>query len=169
MFFIGIDANRHPLQKISEKIHRRPSKGGLPNVLFMESAVESLPAELEGLASEVYANFPWGSLLSAVAGVDAARLSNLNRICSPGGLLRVVFGIDEVRDRTEIERLQLPSLTLDNLSTILSSYYESAGFEILEYETRRLVEVKLETSWARRLRGNPNRSLIRLLARVRRQ
>ena len=39
-FYIGIDANSRPLEKISEKIHRRASKGGLPNVLFIQSAVE---------------------------------------------------------------------------------------------------------------------------------
>ena len=34
--FIGIDANSRPLQKISERIHRKPAKGGLPNVLFLQ-------------------------------------------------------------------------------------------------------------------------------------
>jgi 16S rRNA (adenine(1408)-N(1))-methyltransferase len=51
--FIGLDANRRPLQKISERIHRRPAKGGLSNVLFLQAAVEGLPSELDGMANEV--------------------------------------------------------------------------------------------------------------------
>ena len=64
-FYIGIDANTRPLEKISEKIHRKPSKGGLPNVLFLQAAVEDLPSELDGVADEVHVHFPWGSLLGA--------------------------------------------------------------------------------------------------------
>ena len=30
-FYIGIDPNVTPLEKISEKIHRKPSKGGAPH------------------------------------------------------------------------------------------------------------------------------------------
>jgi 16S rRNA (adenine(1408)-N(1))-methyltransferase len=44
-FYIGIDASARPLEKISEKIHRKPAKGGLPNVLFLHAAVEDLPSE----------------------------------------------------------------------------------------------------------------------------
>ena len=39
-FYIGIDAHPPALEKISEKIHRKPSKGGLPNLLFVHAAVE---------------------------------------------------------------------------------------------------------------------------------
>ncbi|MGH9881869.1 MAG: methyltransferase domain-containing protein, partial [Pyrinomonadaceae bacterium] len=65
-FFIGIDANPRPLEKISERIHRKPAKGGLPNVLFLQAAVEELPSELYGVADEVHIHFPWGSLLRAL-------------------------------------------------------------------------------------------------------
>ncbi|MGH9970191.1 MAG: methyltransferase domain-containing protein [Pyrinomonadaceae bacterium] len=66
-FYIGIDPSPRPLEKISEKIHRRPAKGGLPNALFLQAAVEDLPGELDGVADEVHIHFPWGSLLGAVA------------------------------------------------------------------------------------------------------
>ena len=65
-FFIGIDANVKPLEKPSIKATRKPSKGGLPNALFVQAAVEDLPEELNGLANQIYVNFPWGSLLRAV-------------------------------------------------------------------------------------------------------
>jgi len=38
-FYIGIDANAKPLEKISMKATRKIAKGGLPNVLFIQAAV----------------------------------------------------------------------------------------------------------------------------------
>jgi 16S rRNA (adenine(1408)-N(1))-methyltransferase len=91
-FYIGVDPNARPLEKISEKIHRRPEKGGLPNALFVQAAAESLPAELDGAADEVHVHFPWGSLLRAVAIGDPAVLANLRRICAAEALLEIVVG-----------------------------------------------------------------------------
>ena len=84
-FYIGIDPNTRPLEKISEKIHRKPAKGGTPNVLFIQSAIEDLPAELDGVADEVHVHFPWGSLLRVVGMGDVEALRNLRRICADGG------------------------------------------------------------------------------------
>jgi 16S rRNA (adenine(1408)-N(1))-methyltransferase len=100
--YIGVDANPRPLEKISEKIHRKPAKGGAPNALFVQAAVEDLPPELDGVADEVHVHFPWGSLLRAMATGDPAVLRNLRRICSPGALLEVVIGVDPERDRGEV-------------------------------------------------------------------
>lgn len=98
-FYIGIDANPRPLKKASEKIHRKPAKGGLSNVLFVQSAVEDLPTELDGVADEVHVHFPWGSLLRAMATGDRVVLENLRRVCASGAWLEVIIGIDPERDR----------------------------------------------------------------------
>ena len=165
-FYIGIDPNVRPLEKISEKIHRKPAKGGAPNVLFIQSAVEDLPAELDGVADEVHVHLPWGSLLRAVATGDAGVLRNVRRICSPGALLEVVLGLDPNRDRSEIERLALPQFTLDYIDNRLISEYRSAGFEIFE---RGILPAdqwpEFNTSWAKRLQGNEQRSITYLIAR----
>ena len=84
-FFIGVDANRRPLEKISEKIYRRPAKGGLPNVLFVQAAVENLPAELQGIATEVHVQFPWGSLLRGVAAGDEIVMQQSQEYLFAGG------------------------------------------------------------------------------------
>jgi 16S rRNA (adenine(1408)-N(1))-methyltransferase len=104
-FFIGIDANRRPLEKISEKIHRKPAKGGLSNLLFVQAAVEDLPLELAGLASEVYVQLPWGSLLRGVVAGEEIVMRNLRRMCSPGARLEVTLGLDPDRDKGEWNRL----------------------------------------------------------------
>jgi 16S rRNA (adenine(1408)-N(1))-methyltransferase len=166
-FYIGIDPNKRPLEKISEKIHRKPVKGGAPNVLFIQAAVEDLPAELDGVADEVHVHFPWGSLLRAFATGDLAVLRSVRRICAPEAFLEVVIGIDPERDRSEIERLGLTTLSLDFVDQTLIPQYATAGFEITE---RGVLEPSawsnLDTSWAKRLHGNEHRSITYLIARV---
>ena len=57
-FIIGIDANAKLLEKLSMKITRKPAKRGLPNAIFVQAAAEDLPEEFEGVASEIFLNFP---------------------------------------------------------------------------------------------------------------
>ena len=166
-FYIGIDPNTRPLEKISEKIHRKPAKGGAPNVLFIQSAVEDLPAELNGVANEVHVHFPWGSLLRAVATGDVAVLKNLRRVCAVGALMEVVIGIDPVRDQTEIARLAITPLSLDFIDNVLVTNYAAAGFEIVERGILSPSEwPHLETSWAKRLQGNEQRTITYLVAQA---
>jgi 16S rRNA (adenine(1408)-N(1))-methyltransferase len=166
-FFIGVDANPKALKKISEKIYRKPAKGGLPNVLFVQSAVENLPAELDGVADEIHIHFPWGSLLRAVVAGEPEILRNLRRICAPRCLLEIVIGLDPERDRAEIERLDLPVLSNEYLETVLMDRYHTAGFDVLEKGALSQTDWShLQTSWARRLQGNADRAVIYLIARA---
>lgn len=166
-FYIGIDANPRPLEKISEKIHRNPAKGGLPNVLFIQASLEDLPAELDGVADEVHIHFPWGSLLRAVAAGDEDALRGLRRICSPDAVLEILIGLDPERDRSEIERLGLQPLTSAYIAEELAPRYEAAGFKIVESGIVAQTDwPKLKSSWAKRLRGNADRALVYLIARA---
>lgn len=166
-FYIGVDANPRPLEKVSEKVHRKPSKGGLANVLFIQAAVEDLPAELDGVADEVHVHFPWGSLLRVVAAGEQEVLRNLRRICALGALLEVVIGFDPERDSSEIARLELPVLSLEHIDSVLAPEYRRAGFEIFERGIIASSEwPEFQTSWAKRLKGNTSRALIYLIARA---
>ncbi len=167
-FYIGIDAITKPLEKISMKATRKPAKGGLPNVLFVQAAVENLPEELNAVADEIHIHFPWGSLLRAVVLGDENILNSLRRICAPECLVEIVIGIDEERDKSEIERLELPRLSSAYLENVLLPKYEAAGFEILESGILNPSEwSKFETSWARKLQSNDNRKCIYLIMRSR--
>ena len=163
-FFIGIDPNTRPLAKVSEKIHRSPRRGGLPNVLFLQASVEDLPAELEGIADEIHIHFPWGSLLRIVCAGEQNGLRNLRRVCSTGAMFEAVIGFDPERDRSEIDRLGLSAKLIDS---DLAAQYREAGFEVTEQgEIEQAELVNLQTSWARRLRGNQERNLIYIIARA---
>ena len=162
-FYIGVDANAKPLEKPSMKATRKPTKGGLPNAMFVQAAVEDLPDELNGVADEIHIHFPWGSLLKAVATADEMVLTSLRRIAAPGSLLEIVIGIDPVRDKTEIERLDIPDLTPVFLHSYLIPKYSAAGFALLDHGRLTSAEwSRLETSWARRLGGNDDRRVLHL-------
>lgn len=166
-FYIGIDANAGALEKISEKVHRKPAKGGLPNVLFLQAAAEDLPTELDGLANEVHIQFPWGSLLHAVLNGDAQVLGNVRRTCTPGAYLKIMTGLDPTRDRAEIERLGLSMCLDDYFADTLMLRYQAAGFQDLKSQTLPPTAwANLASSWAKRLRNNPERNLFCLTARV---
>ncbi len=166
-FYIGIDANAAALKEISTKAARKPARGGLANVLFLQAAVENLPEELNGAADEIHIHFPWGSLLRAVATGDKGVLENLRRICAPHCLLEIVIGIDQERDKSEIERLGLPQLTTEYLKKVLTPKYNSAGFEAIESDVLSSADwSRLETSWARKLQGNESRKVVYFIAQA---
>lgn len=162
-----MDANPRPLEKVSERIHRKPAKGGLPNVVFVQAAAEELPHELDGVADEVHVHFPWGSLLRAVATGDVEVLRGLRRVCSPGAVLEVIIGLDPARDRSEVERLGLHTLSTAYIDSVLSRNYKAAGFEIFERGVLPPSEwPNLQTSWSKRLKGGAGRSLTYVIARA---
>lgn len=166
-FYIGIDANVRPLAKISEKIHRKLAKGGAPNVLFIQSAVEDLPVELDAVADEVHIHFPWGSLLKAVASGDVDVLANVRRICAADALLEVVVGLDPSRDLAEINRLGLQTFTIELIDDVLVHGYRAAGFKIEERGSLLAGDwPEFKTSWAKRLKGSDARPIVYLIARA---
>ena len=157
-FFIGVDANAKPLEKPSMKATRKPAKGGLPNAMFVQAAAEDLPEEFEGVANEIHIHFPWGSLLSAVATADPRVVSGLRRAAAADCILEVVIGIDPVRDRSEIKRLNIPDFTESYIRNSLVPAYERLGFRLIEHGTLGPAEwPRLTTSWVRKLSGNDTR------------
>ena len=155
------------MAKISEKIYRRTGKGGAPNVVFLQAAVEELPDELTGIADEVHVQFPWGSLLKAVATGDALILKSLRRLCRKGARLEVLVGLDPARDFSELERLGLPELSARHLENDLVPAYEANGFVVADYGMPGSSEwPQIESTWASKLRRSPTRRLIYLHARA---
>ena len=160
-FYLGIDASANSLEKISEKIHRKPAKGGLKNALFIQAAVEALPEELDGIADEVHIHFPWGSLLKGIATGDETILKNIHRICAPDAVLEVIIGVDPERDASELQRLGISYLSEDFITTNLAKRYQDCGFQITESGSFPAGQwPNICTSWAHRLSTNDKRSLV---------
>ena len=165
-FFIGIDANVKPLEKPSMKATRKVNKGGLPNAIFVQAAIEFLPEEFSGVADEIHIHFPWGSLLRGVALGEPDILASLNRIANKGCLLEIVLGVDAKRDKSELERLGIPELTSDFFRSFLIPRYAAAGFESVTFTPLDRSEwSQLESSWARKLSNGSERSVMNLVFR----
>jgi len=163
-YFIGVDANVKPLEKPSMKATRKPSKGGLPNAMFVQAAVEDLPEEFDGIADEIHIHFPWGSLLKAVAAGDPEVLTALRRIAGEGCLLEIVIGMDPERDRAELARLEVPVLSPVIVHSFLLPKYLAAGFELLEARhLSREESAAIKTSWSQKLRLGTGRTVHLLL------
>lgn len=162
-FYIGIDAASAGLREKSARAARKPSKGGVPNVLFVSASVERLPAELAGVADEVHVHFPWGSLLRAFVVGEQEILAGVRGLCAPGAWLEVVAALDPARDRVELARLGLaPEAHFPRESL---ARYGAAGFEVTELgqvEAGRWPH--LQSTWAKRLQRE--RSLSYLIARA---
>ena len=162
-FYIGIDANAKPLEKLSTKITRKPAKGGLTNAMFVQAAAEDLPEEFDGVASEIHINFPWGSLLRAVAVGEPKVLESLRSILAPRGSLTVTIGVDPARDGAELIRLGITKLDISYIDSVRRTAYDSAGFEMIGRRELSMPEwSQIETSWARKLGGNQDRKVFRL-------
>jgi len=164
-FYIGIDASANLLEKLSEKIHRKPTRGGLKNALFLQAAVEALPEELNDTANEVHVHFPWGSLLRGVATGDATILKNIRRICAPNAVLEVIIGVDKLRDASELARLGIDPLSKQFVEAYLISRYAECGFNIIEFgEFEPGNWPDICSSWANRLRTNDKRTMLYIIA-----
>jgi 16S rRNA (adenine(1408)-N(1))-methyltransferase len=162
-----VDAQAAALENVSNKIYRKPAKGGLPNALFVHASVEALPEELDGVADAVHINFPWGSLLRGVALGEEAVLRNLRRICVPGASLKIVIALDRERDKSEVTRLGLEQFSAEFIKTTLITRYRAAGLEITDDGALSPSEWRqIQTSWARRLDGNAMRVASYLNARA---
>jgi 16S rRNA (adenine(1408)-N(1))-methyltransferase len=158
-FYIGIEPNIKPLEKISEKIYRKPTKGGSSNAIYLRSSIENLPEGLNGVANQVFILLPWGSLLRAVLG-ELKTLEQIHRICTPSADLEVVLSLEFIKDRSELERLGIESVSTEELEQKLMKAYRAAGFEMQLHSLTDLSSTP--TSWARRLTQNKERRFFKL-------
>lgn len=80
-FALGLDACRENL--------RQASRQAAPNALFLIANASTLPAELDGLATQLTINFPWGSLLEGLLAGEERLMAGLAALARPGALLNV--------------------------------------------------------------------------------
>jgi 16S rRNA (adenine(1408)-N(1))-methyltransferase len=162
---IGLDAARENLVENAAKIYKKPAKGGLPNALYVISAIENLPPELDHSADVIYINFPWGSLLRGLVLPDAAILNALARLAKPHASLTMLVNYNIFDDPVPLELRDLPAFTLDYVDS-LSSAYQTAGLSIVERGVVGAEVIQtIPTLWAKRVLLSPNAETVRIVLR----
>jgi 16S rRNA (adenine(1408)-N(1))-methyltransferase len=165
--YIGIDANADNLRDASRKAARKPSRGGLPNVILGRLPLEEAPGELLAIADSITVLFPWGSLLRAVALPQLDVVRRLSALARPNATIRVVFGCDPdldgraawdfgPRPLTDSARLEALCKTLGEAALTVRASVRSAS------------DIRaLPTTWAKKLgHSGKQRTFVELLGTV---
>jgi 16S rRNA (adenine(1408)-N(1))-methyltransferase len=138
------------MAEASRRVAAKPARGGAPNAMFLCAAAETLPGLLAGAADEITVNYPWGSLLRALAAPDVAVLVKLAALGKPGARFTALVNVQPLRDPAQVGRLGLAAAGLLHDPGKLAAEYERAGLERLR--VRDVVgEPVPETSWAKHL------------------
>jgi 16S rRNA (adenine(1408)-N(1))-methyltransferase len=167
VLFLGIDPVHAALAGASLTATRK--RNGASNAVFAVASVESLPAEIAGLASRVTVNLPWGGLLRAVAGPDPALLANVRALCRPDACLDVVYSASPT-DVAQFARAGIADPDPCLRRPAIERAYAAAGFGALNIdELPPGAFAALETTWAGRLARDPRRRAWRLSATAHRQ
>ncbi|SDD51199.1 16S rRNA (adenine(1408)-N(1))-methyltransferase KamB [Actinokineospora iranica] len=156
---IGLDAAKDNLRKVATKASAR--KGGLPNLVYLWAAAESLPAELHGV-TDLHVLMPWGSLLRGMLGSDPAMLRGLAAVCVPDTTFLVTLNLHAWRPPVP-EVGEHPEPTPESAATELGPALKAADWRLdtAEYLDAEAISA-LATSWTRRL--NSSRDQLDVLA-----
>jgi 16S rRNA (adenine(1408)-N(1))-methyltransferase len=141
----------------------KPARGGVANVLFLQASLETMSDALNGVATRITVNYPWGSLLKAVALPDLPALSTLAGMARAGAALDVLVNMQPLRDAAYAGRLGLADAAILNGEDKLRGPYHHAGFTLrsLDNVTGRLLHA---TRWGSQLH-HAQREVARIVAR----
>ncbi len=145
-FFIGIDSCRENL--------RASSRTKLPNALFVIASAQTLPCELNGLASHVNINFPWGSLIESLLNDDASLLNGLLRVTRPRATMEIHLNADA---------LATAGWDLESGADRIERVLNTAGWQT---KSRSCLDAcllrEIPTTWAKRLAFGRDPRAVRL-------
>jgi hypothetical protein len=134
---IGVD-HAASMRASARRAERRET---LPNALFVVSAVETLPDELDGLADRVTVTFPWGSLLQGLFEPNGPVLDAIGRISAPGSSIRAIWS---VTPSDGVSHLNDPS--------VVENALRLSGFDVQPVRRATPEEIReAHSSWAKRL------------------
>jgi 16S rRNA (adenine(1408)-N(1))-methyltransferase len=158
---IGLDAAADAMAKAANKATRRR----MENLLYVQAAVEALPTELAAGADRITVNFPWGSLLRAVATPDPALLSAIAATGRAGATLTLLANMATFESAAYCTKLDLPCPPVFASEACTRDAYENAGLRITRFETD-AKESPYRTTWGQRLTKGTQRRVLWLEAKV---
>jgi 16S rRNA (adenine(1408)-N(1))-methyltransferase len=126
---VGIDPVHDAMAGVARRASAKPSRGGVPNALFLVASAEALPPALSSKASMVTVNFPWGSLLRTLVLPDPGGLRVVVGLLEPGGCLIALLNASVTDDRDYGERLGLPPLEGAHIDQRLVPGWQESGLD----------------------------------------
>src|SRR6266487_3198668 len=110
-FVVGVDPVAEAMAERSARARRKPDRGGVQNVLYAVASIERMPSELEGIATEILVNLPWGSLMRGIILGNDVELDGIAGIARPGAALHIVLNTRIFDDPVPLEARDLPDAT----------------------------------------------------------
>lgn len=151
-FIIGIEPHHKGLERISARLDKKPAKGGIKNALFVLSKVEEIPEELNGIANQVFINFPWAGLLKGLLLVEDMTWGPIKRICKQGALIDILFTYEDATEKNEFKKLGLPDISIAYLKNMVAAKLVDNGLKVLEIKDVNYTDIKkFPSSWAKKL------------------
>ena len=159
---MGVDALEAPMAASIRRAAAKPARGGVANARFLVRDALDPPGDLRGRAELVTVNYPWGSLLRAVAAPEPEGLAAVVSWLAGGGRLVALLNASAAEDSAYAERLELPPLDGDHVEGRLVPGWREAG--LAEVGARLLApgeEPPHRTTWGQRLvRGSGRETLL---------
>ena len=131
-FVVGVDPVPENMRELSAKAARKPERGGIANVLYVAASIEHLPAELHGIADELFVTLPWGSLMRGIILGDDAVLAALASLATDGATLRIVLNTRIFDDPVPLDARDLPDVTPDYVREKLAPAFARHNITITE-------------------------------------
>lgn len=163
---VGVDPAWQRMAETAVRAARKEAKGGAPNLLLVNSSIETAPLPLHGRADEVTALMPWGRLLRGVVLGEADVCGGLRAVARDGAPLDVAIGTSIWRDPIPLEIRDLPELTPETVeSTGLADRLAAAGWRLTDARLVPHTELdRISSSWARRLGSGATETVLHLRA-----
>jgi 16S rRNA (adenine(1408)-N(1))-methyltransferase len=163
---IGVDPAWQRMAETAVRAARKPAKGGAPNLLLVNSSIETAPSALHGRGDEVTALMPWGKLLRGIVLGEADVCGGLRTVARPGAPLDVAIGTSIWREPVPRDIRDLPELTPEAVeSTGLAARLSALGWQVTEARLVPHTELdRISSSWARRLGSGASETVLHLRA-----
>jgi 16S rRNA (adenine(1408)-N(1))-methyltransferase len=140
---------------------RRAARAGLDNLLFVQAAVEALPVELTSVADRITVNYPWGSLLRAVAAPDIGLVAAIAGTGRPGATFTLLVNMSVFDDAGYCARMGLPHPPILADARATAEAFGAAGLGVTAIVAD-LTALPYKTSWGQRLVRGSRRRILRL-------
>lgn len=154
ILFVGVDT----LANLMEEYSYKADKKKLDNAIFVLGSADKFIEGVSKYADFIYVNLPWGSLLKFVIDADEMFLANVYRLLKPKGRVIINLGYTQEAEQKEIDKLQLPPLSVTFIQDTLAKKYEAYGFKLVSLKELKKEEIsEIGTTWAKRLKYGKDR------------